>query len=173
MMDREWIEKLLTLERRVKELEREKADGREKETADVRVSPPNPRWKPTAYDEYYAVSDGRVMALVCGEDEVDERYFAVGGIFRDEAAAEFALKRLKVLAEMQEWAGEYGDPVSIAYYENDGKVEPIASLYPNRGEAVFATYEDAEGCIRAIGQERLKKYYFRVSEDEDDEKGSE
>ena len=167
MMDREWIEKLLTLERRVKELEREKADGREKETADVRVSPPNPRWKPTAYDEYYAVSDGRVMALICGEDEVDERYFAVGGIFRVEADAEFALERLKVLAEMQEWAGNWNDQYTICVDPCDGtNLYVFDRLLWTSGEMRFATKEDAENCIKAVGADRIKKYYFMIPEGE-------
>ena len=135
---------------------------------------PHPRWRPGYDEKYYFIRrEGDIDNFTWTNDDYDKRMSAAANVYWSEGDAEFALERRKVLSEMDEWTGEYGDPVSIAYYENDGKVESIAALYPNRGEAVFATYEDAEGCIRAIGQERLKKYYFRVSEDEDDGKGSE
>lgn len=131
-------------------------------------APPHPRWEPKIGDAYWYIErTGMIDQYDWDNVPVDRNMALAANVFPTENNAAFALERRKVLAEIDEWRGEYGDPVSIAYYENDGKVESIAALYPNRGEAVFANYEDADGCIRAIGQERLKKYYFGIPEDSD------
>lgn len=131
--------------------------------------PPHPRWRPAKDEPYYFIAkNGAITGIYQWDNNtVDNQIFDSANIFETEDDAEFALERRKVLAEIDEWSGEYGDPVSIAYYENNDRVESIGALYPLCGEAVFANYEDADGCIRAIGQERLKKYYFRIPKDSD------
>ena len=141
---------------------------------DEKLVPPHPRWKPGESEDWFAIgTHGSIRHYTEGiNSDSFECCNDVANVYRSEDDAEFALERRRVLAEIDEWRGEYGDPVSIAYYENNDRVESIAALYPNRGEALFANYEDADGCIRAIGQKRLKKYYFMIPEEEktDDER---
>lgn len=84
------------------------------------------------------------------------------------AEAEFAAERLKVLTEMREWVGNWNDEFSLRYDENSG-IETYLHLFPCKtyGEMRFATKEDAINCIEAVGEERLKKYYFCLPKDDE------
>lgn len=168
----EFEEKMAELEKLQAETEKchAKLKAQIDELKALRKEPPHPRPCPKYYQTYFYVdSTGEVNETNWAADQLDQKAYEFCNVFRAKEDTEFAIERLKVLGEIEEWSGEYGDPVSIAYYENDGKVEPIDALYPNRGEAVFANYEDADGCIRAIGQGRLKKYYFMIPEDGNDD----
>lgn len=67
---------------------------------------------------------------------------------------------------MREWAGKWSDPYRIIYI--DGRVEP-ETVYVGRcisyGELRFGSEDDAKNCIKAVGEGRLKKYYFGITEE--------
>lgn len=133
-------------------------------------APPHPQWEPAVGETYYTVNDLYDIVYDYKREEGSVVYdcqLSVGNVFRTQEEGEWALERLHVLTAMQRWAGEYGDPVSIAYYENDDTVQAISALYPNRGEMVFASYEDAENCIKEVGEDRIKKYYFCLPKDDE------
>ena len=68
---------------------------------------------------------------------------------------------------MKEWAGGWLDPYAIVYNRELGQLAVAdKSLFLSAGEMRFATKEDAENCVKAVGEERIKKYYFGVPEDE-------
>lgn len=112
-------------------------------------------------DEKSEVSDTQWLS-----DLFDLGAYKIGNVFPTAEAAEFAAERLKVLAEMREWAGEWDDPWRIVYIANNIRA---GSVYSGKGvtygELRFATKADAENCIKAVGEDRLKKYYFGIPED--------
>ena len=140
-----------------------KARGEEK------PKPPHPRPYLECHQNYFYVN---LIGEVCKSNWLSDRYDLgareIGDVFMDESAAEFAAERLKVLAEMREWAGKWDDTFVLTYVGNNDFVQ-ISSVLMSRntfGEMRFATKEDAEGCIKAVGKERLLRYYFMVPEED-------
>lgn len=135
---------------------------------EAKPKPPHRRWKPEYREEYYSViGNGCVIDTYWAVCESDMGEYAIGNVFKTEAEAKFAAERLKVLAEMREWAGNYNDGYSLIY--DIGKKRVCYTPASERlvfGEMRFTTGADAEECIEAIGAERLMKYYFLIQEED-------
>lgn len=129
------------------------------------VKPPHPRWKPGYKETYcYINQSGGVYCNTWYEDEIDTGGHAIGNIFQSEDDTEFAAERLKVLAEMKEWMGNIDDRYEIGYNKYYGVAVYEADNPYLTGNLRFASYDDADNCIKAVGEERIKKYYFGVEE---------
>ena len=139
-----------------------KAQGEEKPT------PPHPRWKPEKEKRYYTINVGYACAGMntWDSDTLDEGIYSLGFVFKTDAETEFAIERLKVLAEMREWAGKWDDKVIMYYSKPSDEIKYADSTYYS-GDIRFKCVEDARNCVKAVGKERLKKYYFMIPEDED------
>ena len=150
------------------ELERQLAELKDAEIEEEKPQPPHPMWKPEKDATYWYISEyGTILKFVWYGDEDDEYKFKFGNLYKTKEEADYVAERLRVLAEMREWAGEWNDSYAIIYnYYMDMLLTPDKrSLYP-AGEIRFATVDDAQNCIKAVGADRIKKYYFQVSEDE-------
>lgn len=129
--------------------------------------PPHPKPKLKGGEKYYFIrNQGEAGLCLWYDTELDLGRLGIGNVFRTFDAAEYAAEYLKVRAEMREWAGNWNDPYRILYI--DGRVEP-EEVYIGRcisyGELRFGSEDDAKNCIKAVGQDRLKKYYFGIPED--------
>lgn len=133
--------------------------------------PPHPRWKPEQGIYYYCIEANSISPVSfyyydADRATVHKTNIEIGNVFHTKAEAEFAAERLKVLTEMREWAGNWNDEFSLRYEENSG-IETYLHLFPCKtyGEMRFATKEDALNCINAVGEDRIKKYYFMIPEE--------
>ena len=126
--------------------------------------PPHPRWEPVVSEEYWHVDYGTTYKHIWRDSLLDEAQHTIGNVLKTKADAEFAVERLRVIAEMKEWAGEWDDPWAIEY-DNYGMVECVRDSILTGGMR-FASDDDAYNCIKAVGVDRIKKYYFGVPEDE-------
>jgi len=126
--------------------------------------PPHPRWKPKKEKLYYTIDIGAACAgtNTWDSDNIDGDIYSLGFVFQTEAEAEFTIERLKVLAEMREWAGEWNDPWIIIYDSFKVEAIPVYGKDVTFGELRFASEKDAENCIKVVGKDRLIKYYFGV-----------
>lgn len=152
--------------KRIEELNKQVAEL--KKQGEEKPKPPHPRWKPERDEPYYTIHVGCACAGLntWDSDTLDGDIYSLGFVFKTEAETEFAIERLKVLAEMREWAGKWDDTFVLTYVGNDDFVQ-ISSVLMSRntfGEMRFTTKEDAKNCIKAVGKERLKKYYFLIPE---------
>lgn len=164
MTRQEYEEKLADLQSRIDEL-------RHIEIEDDIPKPPRPRWKPEIKEHYYFIdSKGYVADLGWAEDQFDLHHFNIGNMFERYDDAAFALERLKVLAQMREWAGNWNDPWYLRFFDGNIAVNERILTTMNLGELRFACKDDAENCIRVIGEDRIKKYYFRIPDNEEGEK---
>lgn len=131
--------------------------------------PPHPRWKPNEGEEgYYIIGTcGDVDLQGWTNDDIDNERLSCGNIFMTREAAEFAAERRKVLAEMQEWAGDWDDNVVLTYKGNEDivSISHVLMFRNTFGEMRFATKEDAVNCIEAVGEDRIRKYYFMIPEE--------
>lgn len=130
----------------------------------------NYRWKPDKGEMFYVISSsGNVHSLMCGEtaNDIDD-FLGIGNCFPTEESAEFAVERLKVLAEMRKFTFEpdWNNQLEYKYVIDleDKKLRVMMFTRLNYGLPCFQSIEQAQACIDAIGEDRLKKYYFGVRE---------
>ena len=122
---------------------------------DAKTIPPHPRWKPRSGDAYFTTQCAGFAAechWMC--DSLDEEFYSLGFVFKTKAEAEFDAERLRVLAEMREWAGNYNDAVMLTCDTHRNKVfyVPAGDTWVH-GEMRFATEEDAEaGAMRRVAK---------------------
>ena len=144
-------------------------DSKEEDTPKS-PTPPHPRWMPKEKQIYYTVlySCGKIdMLNWSSEYAAHKDRFRMGNVYKTRAEAEFVAERSKVLAEMQEWAGNYNDKYFLFYDVNEERIRYLPATEKTvYGEMRFATNEDAKNCIEVVGADRIKKYYFMVPEDE-------
>lgn len=171
-MDRaEYEQKLKELEQKNKEMENEIKMLKQEKIEDDLPEPPHQRSKLKHGDEYYFIeNEGETYFCKWDNTEWDWGRLAIGNVFRTIDAAEFAVERLKVLAEMREWAGNWNNAVALTYSKLSNKVEVEIANYTISGEIRFASFADAKNCIKAVGEDRIKKYYFRIPDKEEEEK---
>lgn len=130
------------------------------------------RWKPKMGERYfYFTGCGEVYVNKWCGDNNDEKLYASGNIFPTQAAAEFEVERRKVIAELSDFA-EGDDAVWdnqhehwFMYYGLKSGVIKIDFHMMSKGAAMyFPSEEAARAAIEAVGEERVKKYYFGVRE---------
>lgn len=123
--------------------------------------------KPKPY--YFINSNGAVYSWrwVADEEDLSRREICNAFLTYDEA--KFELERRKCEAVMLKYGRrtfKYEDDNYLLRINNaDKKVEVrLLSIYQFQGSIYFDTEELAQKAIDEIGEERLKKYVFRVEE---------
>lgn len=127
------------------------------------------------YEEtyYFLHCSGSLSESVWRNDNVDKNRLSVGNVFLTKEDAEFARERLNVIAELKRYAKEFSDEewsnstISkyVIYLGSQDYGMYITSTYSVRYPFLyFQSKEKAEEAIDAVGEERIKKYYFGVKE---------
>lgn len=132
-------------------------------------------WKPECDKNYWIINGFRVVNSSWDNDNVDYRRYEIGNCFKTEKDAEFALEKLKVEAELRRFAEENNECEIdwtdrkqnkwLICYNYDSK--NIDTGYDNTLRThyiYFSSKEIAKQAIKHIGEERLKKYYFRIED---------
>lgn len=153
-------EKLFALQKDIEEVERESVKMNDVE-----------EWPNIGREYWIVTASGEPASSNWDNDSCDNLRIRIGNVFRTEQDAKFAAERLKVLAEMRKFISDKSPIANGKHYiiawNNYGKQ---IDIYPVNGviytSVCFETYNDAETCIFAIGEERLKKYYFGAKDDE-------
>ena len=134
-------------------------------------------WEPEIRGNYYLINGtGHISCNPYDDDDIDKRFLSIGNCFQTEEQAEFMAEKLRVIHELEKFAYEnneeeidwnnseqrkyylyfdYAD-MSIVSCDSYSKCQHIPlAVY-------FTSKEIADKSIKAIGEERLKKYYFGV-----------
>lgn len=136
-------------------------------------------WKPK-YDKtyYYIVSDGDTSDTYWNDNSkiANDRY-AIGNCFQTKEEAEFAVERLKVIAELKRFAQEHNEKeidwrnysqckyfIYCEYHEHVEYIDVGCEKECKSNDIYFMSEEIAHQAIDAIGEDRLKKYYFEVED---------
>ena len=118
-------------------------------------------------NSYYYIDEVGCLRL----DKFNEGYFEIrrdfGNAFLTEEEAKFELERREVEAILRKYSrpfksGEY-NYVVMCDTENNMILVRVAQFH-NSGGPVFASKEVAQKAIDEIGKNRLKKYWFGVTE---------
>ena len=91
--------------------------------------------------------------------------------FVQKKEAEFALEKLKVIHELKQFAEpkntvwDFGECHYVIYYNCTRKIiDYNYSMLNKYLDITFATEEMARKAVEAVGEDRIKKYYFGVEE---------
>lgn len=131
---------------------------------------PHTRWEPSCGEIYYTIEGGAIAEREWYGDDSDLDAFDTGLIFETEEDADWVLNRMKVLADMGEWAGDFGCRYAIGLDCDEvgnlslRTIDTVASC--PRADLLFESKEDAEHCVEAVGKDRIIKYYFGIDETE-------
>ena len=130
-------------------------------------------WKPKINEKYLFFNNSEsINTEIWTQHRLDENRYSIGNCFKTKEDADFAIEKLKVIAELKRFAEKHNPPefkqnsfnkkwILVIRPESD-KIEPIwvHSIYPMIS---FATEEIANAAINKIGIDRLKKYYLGIS----------
>ena len=128
---------------------------------------------PQIGDEYFCIcGDGHVFKTKVIDDDLDANRMAIGNVFRTQEEAKFAVEKLRVIAELKKyaepknrkWTGMNAHYWYAVYDIFVKKIILLRNDYCKYLDIYFKSKEDAEKAIEAVGEERLKKYYFEVDE---------
>lgn len=133
-------------------------------------------WKPEYSELYFCVSGyGIVGDKTWKNDYVDNGYYGIGNCFKTKEEAEFALEKTKVEAKLCrfaeknneyeiDWKDEDQEKWYLFYSYNDKRVWFDSVCRHKMSNIYFSSKEIAKQAVDNIGEERLKKYYFRVED---------
>lgn len=128
---------------------------------------PRERWKGDCGEKYYYLDD---MYDVCADYDSDYtphyKRYEYGNYYRTKEDADFARERKRLLNELESFAcTEIKDQKHDYYYFTycRGSHEIIIGCSSRFTDyLMFESKKDAEAAIKAVGADRIKKYYFRV-----------
>lgn len=175
MTQKEHDKKVTELMTSLVEAERQIQDIRKEldELDKVDIELESRRWRPDLGQIYYLVSDtGSVAYTIWYNSNCDLLRFAIGNVFKTKEEVEFEIERLKVIAELKEFAepddrqwNNHDCHWAIRYKHNISEmcIEQWTLFHTNL--IYFESREKAEEAINAVGEDRIKKYYLRVRSD--------
>ena len=145
---------------------KEEFDQRIKELEDKYK--PKEEFEPKYDDKYWVVgANGKVTDFIWTGDSFDVTGMENKAFFRTEEEAEFEAERLKVLRELE----KMGSPFDFAflnwciYLDTNGNVGHYCEMEEGcfvYGDYYFRSEEEVKEAIKKIGEDRIKKYLFRV-----------
>lgn len=127
------------------------------------------RWHPHYGDKYWHIVRAETGCYEWDGGSVDTAMWRVGNCFRTKEDAEFALERMKVIAQLKEYAEtkERSNTAGVqhwhlAYDLSTREVVGTFSFSMHTGELSFENEKTLQKAIDAVGKERIKKYYLEV-----------
>lgn len=120
---------------------------------------------------FYLFNTGTIENAVWSCHQIDYDRLLVGNVFLTEEDAKFAYERLWVIAELKKYAKEFSDEewddctlskYSIRYDFRICRVGVVMSFSVTGTELYFESEEKAQEAIKAVGEERVKKYYLGI-----------
>ena len=142
------------------------------------VEEPIKDWKPKKGNKYYYIgSAGSIFNYDCREDILDEAHLNIGNYFKTAEDAKHMVEKFKVIRELQKFANENNEEKidwknfnQCKYYlVYDTKDEDLYVDYSIQCESepfgiYFTSFKIAKRAIEAVGEDRIKKYYFNVED---------
>ena len=174
MTQKEHDEKVNDLKNSIVEAEKQIQDIRKEldELDKVEIEPESRRWRPERCQTYYYISsNGDIIDDIWAESPYDLLRFAIGNVFKTREEAEFEVETLEVIAELKEFAEPEGREWDsdtchhyIVYNAFDKKIFITHTIWVKGFNIYFASEEKAQEALEAIGEDRIKKYYFGIKE---------
>ncbi len=173
MTQKEKDEKLNELNVQLAEAEKRTQKIRDEldELSKVQIEPRPRRWRPNWGQKYYFINaTGSVTCDIWYNGMDDIHRFAIGNCFETEEEAKFVVERLKVIAKLSEFAEpddrQWEDSNWTIIYSNEKHEVRAENWYSIQNATLyFESRAKANEAIKAVGIDRIKKYYLGVKED--------
>ena len=135
-------------------------------------------WTPKEKEKYFYIED----CMGVSDDRnvqapIDYCRFNIGNFFKTKIEAEHMLEKLKVIHELQKFAYENNEKeidwknfnqckYKIFYDAEDGDlyVDYSVQCESEPFNIYFTSFKIAKRAIEAVGEDRIKKYYFNVAD---------
>ena len=134
-------------------------------------------WEPKNKDLYWYISNEGEIHSWNFNKKFNTSSLNFGNCFQTEEQAKFMVEKLKVIHELEKFAFEnnekeidWNDVNQTKYYLGMFQSDKIIAVFSTYKwcytpfNIYFTSEEIAEKAIETIGEERIKKYYFGVSE---------
>ena len=124
-------------------------------------------------DEYFFLTESGIRRSVWYDEMTCYARLGIGNVFLTEKDAEFAYVRLMVLTELKKYAKEFSNeewektnlPKYYLYFDYNNYVIRIDSVcFSKDNNIYFESKEKAQEAIKAVGEDRIKKYYLGIEE---------
>lgn len=118
-------------------------------------------------EEYYYITEDGKIETTYFDSFYDEKIRSLGNAFLTKVEAEFELERRKIEAVMRKYSKPYKadeDNYCILYFHDLKRVDVSYYSVTDYGILYFKAEEIAEKVIDEIGEDRLKKYWFGITE---------
>ena len=118
-------------------------------------------------EEYYYITEDGEIETTYFDSFYDEKIRSLGNAFLTSEEAEFEAERRRVEAIIRKYSRPFksGEFNCMVKYDTDNNmVFTSVARFHDLGVPVFASEEIAQKVIDEIGEDRLKKYWFRVTE---------
>lgn len=128
------------------------------------------KWPQYGDKFYYVDAYGLVNSQLWVDDYENKNLQQFGNFFKTEEEAEFKAEQLKVLHELEELSDDDQpwDLEKIHYgifYDHERRAVAVVTYVAfQHGSYYFKTIESAYNALAQIGEDRLKKYYFKVED---------
>lgn len=123
---------------------------------------------PKVGDEYWRIDDrGSVDSFMYNNYYNDKNRQAIGNFYKTKEEAEFAVEKLKVEKEVNDFSSPFifGRKNWYLFMDENKQIFPIFDLDEvTYGVVYFESREKAEEAIETVGIERIKKYIFGEGE---------
>ena len=150
-----------------KELEEVKAKLKKIEK-EIKEKEKNGKWKPEKGDIYW-LFDGTGWIYHCewDNDNVDRERYLIGNCYQTQEECEFTREKLKVIAELK----QFEEPEDAVWDGNKAhyyigwncpacEVSINSTYIIKQNEIYFASKDDWTKAIKAVGKDRIRKYYL-------------
>ena len=145
---------------------------------EVVEEPKSKDWKPKKGDRYYYIyHTGFIFYCGYSEDNMDKAIINIGNCFKTEEDAKYMVEKLKVIHELQKFANENNEKeidwknktqykYYLVYDTEDEELYVDYTAYCKREpfNIYFTSFKIAKRAIEAVGEDRIKKYYFNVTD---------
>ena len=126
------------------------------------------QWIPEKEGMYWCMdNNGWAFPSNWEDDTSDRSRLEIGNVFKTEKETEFEAERLKILAIMKKYSKpfeQYEDNYPILFDHSDDSISTNLYFSHDFGVYYFESKKTAQKVIDEIGEDRLKKYYFRMDE---------
>ena len=128
-------------------------------------------WKPKKDERYYYINGSGVVGTYKNNgDQTDTSIINVGNCFKTREEAELEVEKRKVIHELKQFAYEFSDEawhdVNINKYflQYNDTICIVYNIGNKHNDIYFKSEKDAKEAIESVGEDRIKKYYFRVGD---------
>ena len=160
----EELEKQVELYEKNIESQQQSLETLKRELEQLKVEKESRTWKPKHGDYYWFVdSDGVIHKTEWNSFSIHRQRYLIGNVFKTEGEAQFRVEQLKVEAELRRFSRPFDVGERSYSFYFDHRINCICTTdysYTQEGNIHFASEEIAQKAIDAVGEDRIKKYYF-------------